>query len=147
MDVGAQSRVVGEIPAVMVGIFVDYDLVAVPEPVRAQGQVKGGNAESEAAKPETVGPASCNAPDVAAAEAAGEAAMFPGMVEMEARIIAPVIMADPFTVVMDVRSLWVPGFVTAGRSGWRAVRSGRAVFWNVSATDGVVAGLMVIVLR
>src|SRR5580692_311408 len=80
VNVGAQPRVVSEIPAVMVGVFVDHDLVAVPEPVSAQGQVKRGNAERPAVEPEAAGAASANAPYVPAAEAAGEVAMLPGMI-------------------------------------------------------------------
>src|SRR5271169_3949927 len=75
MNVGAQPDVVSEIPAVVVGIFVDHDIVAVPEPVIAIGQVKRGDAEVVAAKPETAGIASLNAPAVSAAKAAVEAAM------------------------------------------------------------------------
>ena len=33
VDVGAESHVVGEVPAGMVGIIVDDDVVVVPEPV------------------------------------------------------------------------------------------------------------------
>ncbi len=103
MDVGAELHVVGEIPAVVVGVFVDHDLVAVPEPVIAEGQVKGADAEVEAAEPETVGAASGDAPDMAAAEAAGEVAMLPGMIEVEAGVIASGVVPDPFAVVVDVR--------------------------------------------
>ena len=56
VDVGAQSDVVGEIPARVVGIVIDDDVVAVPIPVVDVSQVKRSNAEVEAAKPEAVGP-------------------------------------------------------------------------------------------
>jgi len=127
VDVGAESRVVGEVPAVMVGIFVDHDLVAVPEPVTAQGKIKGGDAESEAAKPEAVGTASANAPYMAAAEATGESAMFPGMIEVEAGIVSPGIVPDPFSVVVDVRSFWVAFAVAIGlgRGSGRCATNGR----------------------
>src|SRR5580692_10933609 len=80
VNVSSQPRVIGEIPAVMVGIFVDHDLVAGPEPVSAQSEVKRGDAEGPAVEPETAGAASANAPYVPAAESAREVAMLPGMI-------------------------------------------------------------------
>ena len=112
-------HVVGEIPAVVVGIFVDHDLVAVPVPVVAIGEIKRGNAEVEAAKPEAAGAASADAPDVAAAEAAGEAAMLPGMIEVEAGVVASSVVSNPLAVVVDVRSFGMacPGRRTPGAAG------------------------------
>ena len=133
----------------MVGIFVDHDLVAVPEPIAAQGQVKGGDAESEAAKPETGGTASANAPDVAAAEAAGESAMLKGMIKVEAGIITAGIMSNPGAVVVNVRSFGMALPVGAGGGSGRCAthRSG-TMFGNESATDSVAAAsAMATVLR
>ena len=142
VDVGSQSRVVGEIPAVVVGVFVDNDLVAVPEPATAQGQVKRGNAEGPAAEPETAGAASAYAPDMAATEAAGEAAVLPGMIEVKAGIVAPGVVAHPRAVVVNVRSIGM-AFAIAIRSGrgpgGSAVNCWRAMVWDVSATDGMSA--------
>ena len=110
----------------MVGIFIDHDLVAVPEPVTAQGKVKGGDAEIEAAKPEAAGAASTDAPDVAAAEASGEAAMFPGMIEVETGVIASGVVSNPSAVVVDVRGvgmafpvaiIWGVGLAGVPRAG------------------------------
>jgi len=149
VDVRPQPRVVGEIPAVMVGIFVDHDLVAVPEPVTAQGKVKGGDAESEAAKPETGRTASANAPYMAAAEAAGESAMLKRMIDVEAGIIASGVVADPGAVVVNVRSFGMAFPIAAGGgSGRRAAHRRGTMFGNVSATDGVAAtSAVVTVLR
>jgi hypothetical protein len=124
----------------MVGIFIDHDLIAVPEPVTAQGKVKGGDAESEAAKPETAGAASTDAPDVAAAEAAGEAAVLPGMIEVEAGVIASGVVSDPSAVVVDVRSFRMafPVAIRLGCGpGGRAASRGWTVVRNVSATNGM----------
>lgn len=129
----------------MVGIFVDHDLVAVPEPVTAQGQVKGGDAESEAAKPKTTGAASGDAPDVSATEATGEPAVLPGMIEVEAGIASSGIVSNPLTVMVNVRSLRVTFLVRHG-SGGRAMRGRWTMLGNVAATDCVTASLMVVVL-
>jgi hypothetical protein len=104
VDVGAQSRVVGEIPAFVVGVIVDHDIVAIPIPVIAIGQVKRGDAEVETAKPESAGIAAFDAPPVSTAEATVEAAMFPRMLKVEACVFAPGIVPDPFAVAVDVRS-------------------------------------------
>jgi len=131
----------------VVGIFVDHDLVAVSEPVIAEAEVKSGDAEIEAAKPETAGTAAQNAPDVAAAEAAGEASVLPGMIEVEAGIIGAGVVPDPLAVVVDVRGFGMAFFVGSGRPGRRAMRSRWTVFRNVSATDGMTASAMAAVLR
>jgi len=33
VDVGAEPRVVGEVPAVVVGVVINYDLVGTPVPI------------------------------------------------------------------------------------------------------------------
>ena len=147
VDVGAEPHVVGEIPSLVIGVVIDDDLIAIPIPVITVGQIKRGNPEVEAVKPKAVGPASGKVPHMVRAEAAGEASMFERMIQVEASIIVPVIMADPFAVVMDVRGFGVAWFVMADRPGWRAMGNRRTVFWNVSATDGMAAGFMVVVLR
>jgi hypothetical protein len=143
VDVGAQPDVVGEIPAVVVGVFVDDDLVAVPEPVTAESQVKRGDAEVEAVEPETVGTTSGNAPDVAAAEAAGEMAMLPGVIEVEAGIVRSGVMSDPGAVVVDVRGRGMAVIVvkTGCGVGNCAMSSWWTVLRNESASDGVAAAV------
>src|ERR1700722_8747383 len=132
----------------MVGIVIDDDLVAVPEPIIAVGKVKGANAEVEAAKPEPVGASSGDAPDVAAAEAAGEPTMFPGMIEVEAGIVSSGVVSDPRSVVVDVRSFGMAFFAATGRrSGGRAANGSGAVLRNKSATDSVAASAVAAVLR
>ena len=80
MDVSTQSDVVSQVPAVVVGIFVNDDVIAVPEPVAAEANVIRSHTEIEAAEPEAVGAASGQMPNVATAEAAGKASVFPGMI-------------------------------------------------------------------
>jgi hypothetical protein len=79
MDVSANAHVVGEVPAVVIGIFVNYDVVAVPAPVIAVSVVGGGDAEIEAAEPEAIPISAREMPDMLAAEAAGEVSVLPGM--------------------------------------------------------------------
>jgi hypothetical protein len=50
-------------------------------------------------------------PDVAAAEATGEVAVLPGMVEVVVNIVMAGVVADPFAVGVDVRSVGMASFV------------------------------------
>jgi hypothetical protein len=159
VNVGAQPDVVSEIPAFVVRVFVNHDIVAIPEPVVGVGEVKRGDAEVIAAKPETARIASLNAPAVSAAKAAVEAAMLPGMIEVEAHIVAPAFVSHPFPVVVDVRGLGVPFAVVVG-APWRifmmiftmffptlflSMIGRRAVVGDVSAADVVVLVAVVMV--
>lgn len=98
VTVGAEARVVGQVEAVVVGIFVDNDLVSAPIPIVAEAIVGSGDAESETAEPEAFTIAAFDTPHVAGTEAAGEASMGPRMIEMKVRIVAAGVMAYPFAV-------------------------------------------------
>lgn len=123
MDVGPEPDVVSEVPAFMVRVFVDNDVVAVPEPVVAEADVVGGDAEVEAAEPEAIGATAAEMPDVATAEAAGEAAVFPGVVEMVMGVVATRVMADPLAVRVDVRRVGMSRLVVEVRIFRRGMRS------------------------
>jgi len=86
---------------------------------------------------------------MAAAKAAGEAAMLPGMIEVEAGIIASGVVADPGAVVVDMRGFGMAWLVvkTGRRVGDRSMTSGWAMLGNVSAADGVAACFVASVLR
>jgi hypothetical protein len=145
VDVSSEPDVIGEIPSVVVGIFVDYDVVSTPIPVAAEPDVKGGNAEVEATEPEASGASAGQVPDVPPSESSGKTAVFPRMVEMKTGIIVSVIVADPLSVVMDVGSLRV-AFEVASASPRGLVRSrmnsGRTVLWDETTANGVPAVAM-----
>ena len=105
MDVGSEADVVSQVPPDVIGIFVDLDRVVGPIPVVAIVIVEGSHAEIETAEPEAFAIAAADAPNAAAAKAAGEAAVLPGVLKMEAGVIAALIAADPSTIGMDVRSV------------------------------------------
>lgn len=104
VNVGAEADVVSEVPADVVGILVDDDVVGIPKPVIAIGDVKGSDAEVEAAEPEAARTAAGEAPDVFGAEAGGEVAVRPRMIEMEAGVRGTLFMADPVPLCVDVRT-------------------------------------------
>ena len=107
MSVYAQPNVIGEIPADVVWVFVNHNLVTVPKPVTAVVVVSWGNAEVEAAEPEALPSPSPQPEDMAEAKAAPEAPMFPRMIEVESRIISAGIVFDPLTVTVNVRGIWM----------------------------------------
>ncbi len=104
MNVRAEANIVSEIIADVVRIVINDDLVIVPVPTAAEANVKGGHAPEEAIEAEAVWSAAAQVPNVAAANAAVEMAVFPGMIQMIVRVVAPSLVAYPFPVTMDVGS-------------------------------------------
>ena len=43
MNVRAQPNVVRKIPAIVIGIVINYDLIGVPEPIVAEAEIVVGN--------------------------------------------------------------------------------------------------------
>jgi hypothetical protein len=103
LDVGvrAEPDVIRKIPAVVVRILIDYDLVGIPEPVTAEAEIGRGNTKIEAAEPETTRASSADPPHVAATEASGKPTVFERMIQMIMGVIAASIVADP-TITLDV---------------------------------------------
>ena len=119
MAIGAQTDVVCQVEAVVVRIFVNYDLIGAPVPVVAEAVIDGEDAEGEAAEPEAFAIAAFNTPDVLGTEAASEVAVGPGMIDVIVRIIGARIVANPFSVGVDMRGVGMTGFVDiiGSRSG------------------------------
>ena len=114
VDVGASSRVVGQIPAVVVRIVVDNNGIAVPVPVIGVVVIVGSYAEVEAAKPKALAVSSSQTVFMTAAKAACEAAMFPGMIQVIVRVAAAGIVAHPIVIVVDVRRVGMIGPIAEG---------------------------------
>lgn len=122
----------------MIGIVIDDDVIAVPEPIIAEGDIYRGYAEIEATEPESTGATSRQVPDVASTKATCEAPVLPGMIEVVVRIVAPGVVADPLAVGMDVRCVGVPALVvevTVLLRGMWIVDWGRPVRWDMPTTN------------
>ena len=91
----------------MIGVLINYDRVAVPDPVRAVGRLEWGDTEIESSKPKAAGASSLQMVHVTRAEAASEVPMLPGMIQVEVRIIAARVMTHPLAVGMHMRSVWM----------------------------------------
>lgn len=103
VDVRAGPRVVGQIPAWVVGIFVDHDGVVAPVPIIHVVVVVRRDTEIKIVEPEAIAISSAKAVLMAAAKAAGEAAVFPWMIKVIVFVTPAGIMADPRVIVVDVR--------------------------------------------
>ena len=130
----------------MVGVVVQRDAVAAPEPISAVAGIKGSHAEVVAAKPETSRAASDEMPHMAWPEAI-EVAVFPGMVEMETDIFASPVVANPFAIPMNVWHFGMTFMVAKGGVlvARRTVISRRTMMRNIATA--VVVMIAVIVLR
>jgi len=114
VDVSAKPGVIGEIPAVMVGIFVYDDIIVVPVPITDVVVIVGRYAEVEVVKEEALAVSTAEAEHMAAAEAASEAAVLPWMIDAIVFVAAAGIVADPCVIVVDVRGFRVTGPVAEG---------------------------------
>jgi hypothetical protein len=139
VDIGTKPNVISEVPAIVIRILVDHDLIGAPVPGIAESEVHGSDGEVETAKPEALSIAAGNAPYVALAETAVEVAVLPGMIQVIVRIIGAGIVADPFIVGVNVRSIGMAIFVDV--FWWRRMlfRLGgsRAMRWNVATAYAV----------
>ena len=99
MNVGAEAHVVGQVVARVVRVFVDHDVVGVPEPAIAICQVKGRNVPVPAVEPEPAGAAAAEVPNVPASKSAGKAAMGKGLIDVIVCVAAASVMADPFVSI------------------------------------------------
>jgi len=85
---------------------------------------------------------------VLGAEAEREAAMRPRVFYVKARVLTPVIMADPVPIRVNVRSLWMPRPVGPSVVLWSGMRLsskwGRAMLWNVTATMVLIVPMVIV---
>lgn len=102
MDVSTEAGVVGQVPAGVIGVFVDDHVVRVPEPAVGEGNIIGSYAEVEAAEPEASRAAADQMPMMVRTEAAVEVAMAPGVVEVIVGVVTAGVMADPAGAVLIV---------------------------------------------
>lgn len=164
MDIGAETDVIGQIKAHIVGIVVDNDVIVVPKPVAAIGIVVRRNLEEKTAYVKSIRGAAAQPPDVLSANAAAEASVFPGMIDVVVDIVASARMAYPAVIFrVDVGSFRMAFLVAIGGPllflwgrcvivMWLACRRGmrrrRAVGWNVSISNTVfTAAVLGVTLR
>jgi len=152
VTVGAESGVIGEIPAIVVRVLIDHDRIAVPEPVPAEAIVVGSDAEIEVVEPEAFPIPALEMKHMAPTEAAAEMSVLPRMIAMKVGIATTRIVPDPPVVVMNMGGVWMSWLVGMALGGiwmsWlavialglcsaRSLRGTRTASRNVSSADGV----------
>lgn len=103
MDIRAEPWVIGDVPARVIGIIIEDDVIGIPIPVADVPDIKGSDAEVVSAEPETARSAACDSPEAFASDGSGEAPVLPRVVEMEARISPAEIVPYPLAIGMDMR--------------------------------------------
>src|SRR4029077_340092 len=88
-----------QVPAHMIGIGIEHDVVAIPKPVVAVVIVSGCDAKKEAVKAEAIAVPASEAVDVGGAKSAWKMSVLPGAVEVVTGIVPAAIMADPAIVI------------------------------------------------
>jgi hypothetical protein len=144
MHISPESHVIGEIPAHVVGILINHDVVASPIPIAAIADIHRSDAKEKSTKPEPTRAASHEVPYVTTSKAAGEVAVLPRTIEMQGSGVAAV-MANPGTVVVNVRGFGVTLLIAEARFGdlgWLAVQRWRTMLWNESAADLMATTLL-----
>jgi hypothetical protein len=134
--VGAETGVVRQVPADVVRVIVDGDLIAVPEPVVDEAVVVRRYAEIESVEPKTISVAAFEPELVSASNSSRVATVFKGVIEVIVGIIAARIMSNPMVVIVYVRNVRVTGDVRLmpSNAGWR-----RTVGRDVTTAEAVGA--------
>jgi len=125
VDVGAEAYIVGQVPADVIGVVIDHDVVAVPKPAIAQADLERRDAPEEAAEAESARSAAAETPYMLGADSSCEPAVLPGFIEVEMRIVLTGIVPDPLAGGVDVWSFgvarligWPFGFLRSGGSSF-----------------------------
>ena len=105
MNIGPQSCVVRQIPTRIIGIFVDDDRIGSPQPAGYVRIVERSDAPIVIVEPEPLAVATLEVKYVARSKATGKVAVFKRMVQVKACVVSRDVVADPFTVGVDVRRI------------------------------------------
>ena len=115
MDVGTEPGVIGEVPAGVVGIGIDYDVVVIPQPSVCVVVVIGRNLEEVAVDIKSIAVTATKPPDVLRPDAAVEPPVFPWMIEMIVGIVASGVVSHPLIGFgVDVRGVGMVRLIAEG---------------------------------
>src|SRR5580693_3515558 len=95
MCIGAEPDVVSQVPSGVVWILVDHDLVGIPQPAVAEGDVGCRHIPVPSIEPEAAGAAAAKMPNMLTSKSAGKAAVRPGMIHVIARVVGAGIVTYP----------------------------------------------------
>ena len=127
----------------MVRIVVDHDIIGAPQPIVAQREIEGCDAEEEPAEPEASRTATPEPEDMASTDPSWEMAVLEWMIEVKVAVVTTHPMANPVAVRVDVRAIRMAIPVVEIRvvsARFRpAVKDARTSARDVSATAHVPA--------
>src|ERR1700733_7061637 len=127
MRISAESHIVGKVPAWVIRVFIDDNLIGIPQPVRTESEIGRSNRPEPPVKPEPARSTSSEYPGVFGSKAAVEVAMLKGLVKMICRVVGAGIMTNPDLPFVHMRHIGVAGLiavVTARRGRCRSFTSG-----------------------
>ena len=128
VGVGTESGVIGEVPAGVVGIGIDYDVVVIPQPSVGIVVVVGRNLEKVAVDIKSIAVTAAKPPDVLRPDAAVEPPVFPRMIEMIVGIVGSGVVSHPLICFgVDVRGLGMVWLIAEGAPLILLRRSGTAI--------------------
>jgi hypothetical protein len=155
MDVSAEAHVIRQVPTIVIGIVIKHDVVTVPQPVAAEGEIERRYAEKEAAETETPRASSGEPKHVVAADASRKVTVLKRMIQMIVRVVSAAVVAHPCSIVVNVRRARMAFLIrdVRGRSmGWSCSmrsRGRRTGCWRMrgTAANGVTAATSASMLR
>jgi hypothetical protein len=111
VDVSSRAGIVSQVPARVIRIFVDHDIIAVPVPIVDVTVIEWRDPEIESVKPKTVPVAATQVEHMAGTETACEVPVLPWMILMKTWVVAALIMSNPLIVSVNVRRVRMPGLI------------------------------------
>ena len=112
VHIGSEASVVGQIPAIVIGVLVDDDIVSIPVPSINEAKIDRRDAPVPSIEGEAIGASTAEVPSVRWSESAYEAAMFKGVVDMKVCIVATGVVTHPLISLINVRCVGMAWPVT-----------------------------------
>ena len=106
VDVSAQPGVVGEVPAIVIRIVVDHDLIAVPQPVAAVGESNAATLKKNPPNQNRPGPPPPRRKTWSRPNPPGNA-LLERMIDVIVAIVTTRVMSNPIAVRVHVRRIWM----------------------------------------
>ena len=148
VDVRSEPDVVRQVPARVVGIVIDHDVVAVPDPIVGVDNIIWRDGEEKSANIESIHPPTMQPPYMVRPDASSEMAMFPWMIQMVVRIGATGVVSHPLIILsVHMRSFRVVRLIIelsvlilrGCRSGSGSMHRSRTVGGYVTIPHSVLA--------
>ena len=112
MNVDPKAGIVRKVPARMIGVVVDDDVIGVPQPAVDIVYVPGRDRPVPVVEIEAAWIASAEPPNVVRPEATRPAAVLPWMVHVIVGVVAAGVMPNPYFAFINMRRIGMVGLIT-----------------------------------